>query len=97
MKRLPGYDKNTGRSEQVAFLALALAAASLTLLAFFNDLQTAGEPEHRPVLGSSQPVATTDEEQSNGTNLAQTNVSFIQTSAPSGQAPPHRSLAAPEG
>src|SRR5258706_7718823 len=97
MNRLPRYDKSTGWSELAAFLVLGLAGATLTGLAFFNGLKFASEPDARSALGSTQRIEMVNEEQIGKTNLPLTNILFIQPPATSGQAPPSRSLAAPQG
>jgi hypothetical protein len=95
MNRLPGYDKNLGRSELAAFLALGLAGATLTMLAFFSGLESAGGPNHSSV--SAPRTEAVNQKQPNEPELTLTNVLFIRPPAASGQAPPAGSLAAPEG
>ncbi len=95
MNRLPRYDKSTGWSELAAFLVLGLAGATLTGLSFFNGLKFAGEPDPRSTLVWTQRMEVV--KQSGKTNLPLTNILFIQPPAPAGQAPPSRSLAAPQG
>ena len=93
MKRLPRYDNNTGRSELAAYLALGMAGAALTVQAFFGGLQLASESEPH----STQATSERNEVVVEKTNVLLTNVLFIQPPTPAGQAPPLRSLAAPQG
>ena len=93
MKRLPRYDKDTGRSELAAFFALGMAGATLTVVAFLNGMQPASPPSPPSEL---VPKART-ELVAEKTNLLLTNVLFIQQPASSGQGTPSRSLAAPQG
>ena len=93
MKRLPRYDNNIGRSELAAYLALGMAGAALTVQAFFGGLQPASEPKLRSMQATSERNEVVVEK----TNVLLTNILFIQQPASSGQAPPLRSLAAPQG
>lgn len=93
MQRLPRYDKDTGRSEFAAYLALGLAGATLTVQAFFGGLQPGGEPSLSTGIIPTEQTEVVIEK----TNLLLTNVLFIQAPTPAGQAPPVRSLAAPQG
>ena len=96
MKRLPAYDNKTAWPELAAFLALGLAGATLTGLAFFSGPRLASAPNGVHESVPTQRMEAVNEEQNQGTNLALTNVLLIRSASPAGQSPLRSSVAAPQ-
>jgi len=97
MKRLPNYDKNTGWLELSAYLALGLAGACLTGISFFDGSKSVGESNTSAGPGSKLPIEMVNETPGKELPVHLTNVIFLQSPASAGQAPPARTVAAPQG
>src|SRR5439155_5090023 len=95
MKRLPGYDSSTSRSELVAFLGLGGVGAALILLAVANACRFA---EARDCIiaalsscGAGEPAVASTE-----TNRAFMKVTHVQTPVPNEPHPRIRISVSPQ-
>ena len=81
MKRLPGYDYTTSRTELVAFASLGSVGVALIVLAVGNAARFA-EAREEIVTALSVPAATQQLAASSNTNHALTNVMHSQSVSP---------------